>query len=146
LDALDGAVFAVEMVGGGTFEIRLMPWAAPTNAYRFARLAEAGYYDGLTFHRVVANFVLQGGSPDANEYSGDGPFTRDEVGLIGNWRGTLGVSTRGRDTGDGQMFINLVDNVRLDHDYTVFAEVARGMGVVDQVLEGATIRRIRRIR
>jgi cyclophilin family peptidyl-prolyl cis-trans isomerase len=90
----------------------------------------------------VPNFVVQGGSPGANEYAGAGPFTRDELGLQGNWRGTVGLSTRGRDTGDAQMFINLVDNVRLDHEYTVFAEVARGMDVVDRVLEGAVILRI----
>jgi cyclophilin family peptidyl-prolyl cis-trans isomerase len=51
------------------------------------------------------------------------------------------VSTRGRDTGDGQLFINLVDNVRLDHDYTVFGVVTEGMDVVDRVLEGAVIER-----
>ena len=90
---------------------------------------------------MVPFFVVQGGSPLANEYVGDGPFTRDEVGLE-NRRGTVGVSTRGRDTGDGQIFVNTVDNVRLDHDYTVFAEVVRGMDVVDRMQEGARIRRI----
>src|SRR5438067_1354390 len=80
------------------------------------------YYDGLTFHRVLPNFVIQGGSPGANEYVGDGPFMRDEVGRS-NTRGTVGISTRGRDTGDAQIFINLVDNQRLDHEYTVIAEV-----------------------
>ena len=54
----------------------------------------------------------------------------------------MGVSTRGRDTGDGQIFIDLVDNPRLDHDYTVFADVVRGMDAVDGLLEGATIERV----
>lgn len=131
----------IEMMDGGIVELQLFPFAAPTNVARFVRLARAGHFDGLTFHRIVPNFVVQGGSPHANEYSGDGPFTRDELGT-GNWRGTIGLSTRGRDTGDGQVFINLIDNVRLDHDYTVFAEVVRGMDVVDQLLEGARIRRV----
>jgi cyclophilin family peptidyl-prolyl cis-trans isomerase/HEAT repeat protein len=144
LDSLDGAVYAIEMQDGTSFELRMRAWDAPTNAHRFARLADAGYFDGLTYHRVVPNFVVQGGSPGANEYAGDGPYTRDELGLHGNWRGTVGLSTRGRDTGDGQMFLNLVDNVRLDHEYTVFADVASGMDVVDRILEGATIRRITR--
>ena len=85
--------------------------------------------------------MIQGGSPNANEYQGDGPFTRDEVGLIGHWRGFVGVSTRGHDTGDGQIFVNLIDNVRLDHAYTVIGAVTQGMDVVDAVLEGSVIER-----
>jgi cyclophilin family peptidyl-prolyl cis-trans isomerase len=104
--------------------------------------ARQGYYDGLDMHRVVPNFVVQGGSPGANEYAGDGAFMRDELGLVSNVRGTLGVSTRGRDTGDAQFFINLLDNPRLDHDYTVFAQVAAGMDVVDRLLEGDVIERV----
>ncbi|HEX6132843.1 MAG TPA: peptidylprolyl isomerase [Longimicrobiales bacterium] len=136
------STFVLVMQDGGEIAIRLMPFDAPTNAARFARLARAGYYDGLTIHRADYNFVVQGGSPGANEYSGDGPYTRDELGEP-NWRGTVGLSTRGRDTGDAQFYINLVDNVRLDHEYTVFGVVTRGMDVVDRLREGAVIRRIR---
>lgn len=132
---------AIEMADGGRIELELFPLDAPTNAWRFARLARSGYFDGLTFHRVVPFFVVQGGSPLANEYVGDGPFTRDEVGLE-NSRGTVGVSTRGRDTGDGQIYFNTVDNVRLDHDYTVFARVVSGMEVVERMTEGARIERV----
>jgi cyclophilin family peptidyl-prolyl cis-trans isomerase len=128
------------MRGDGAIVIDLFSELAPLNAWRFVRLARQGYFDGLTFHRWEPNFVVQGGSPGANEYAGDGPYTRDEVGGS-HWRGTLGVSTRGRDTGDGQIFINLVDNVRLDHDYTVLGEVLDGMDVVDRLLEGAVIER-----
>jgi len=130
------------MRGLGSIELRLLAFEAPTNAARFARLARAGYFDGLTFHRVVPGFVIQGGSPGANEYVGDGPYTRDELTLDSHRRGTVGVSTRGRDTGDGQIFLNLVDNPRLDHNYTIFAEVVDGMELVDRLLEGATIGRI----
>ena len=143
LDSMARAEVVLVMEGGGEISLRLMPWLAPTNAARFVRLAREGYYDGLTFHRVVPNFVVQGGSPSANEYAGDGPYTRDELSLEGNWRGTVGLSTRGRDTGDAQLYINLVDNIRLDHDYTVFAEVVRGMDIVDALLEGAVIREVR---
>lgn len=142
LRALEKVRMIIEMADGGTIELRLLPFDAPTNVARFVRLARAGYYDGLTFHRVAPNFVIQGGSPAANEYAGDGPFTRDELGLAGNWRGTVGLSTRGRDTGDAQLYINLVDNVRLDHDYTIWAEVASGMDVIDRVLEGAVMQRV----
>jgi cyclophilin family peptidyl-prolyl cis-trans isomerase/HEAT repeat protein len=141
LDSLARARVLIEMADGGRILLRLFAWDAPTNAARFARLAQQRYFDGLTFHRVAANFVIQGGSPRANEYAGDGPYTRDEVGLP-NWRGTVGLSTRGRDTGDAQIYVNLIDNIRLDHDYTVLAEVIGGMDIVDRVQEGALIRSI----
>ncbi len=132
----------VTMQRGGAFELQLLADDAPATVARFVRLARQGYYNGLTFHRVVPNFVLQGGSPGANEYMGDGPFMRDEVGLRTHARGTLGISTRGRDTGDAQIFVNLVDNPRLDHQYTVFAAVATGMDVVDGIVEGDVIERV----
>ena len=128
--------------GGGSFEMRLFVDESPATISRFVAAARRGYYNGLTFHRVVTNFVIQGGSPGANEYVGADRFMRDELGLRSHERGTLGISTRGRDTGDSQIFVNLIDNWRLDHDYTVFAEVVRGMDVVDAVLEGDVIARI----
>ena len=132
----------ITMQRGGRFNLRLFANEAPATVARIVRLAKQGYYNGLTFHRVVPNFVLQGGSPGANEYVGDGPYLRDELGLRTHARGTLGISTRGRDTGDAQLFINLVDNPRLDHNYTVFAEVTAGMDVVDSILEGDVIDRV----
>jgi cyclophilin family peptidyl-prolyl cis-trans isomerase/HEAT repeat protein len=144
-ESIDGTLplyARVVMRGGGAFDLALLTEDAPASVSRFARLASREYYDGLTFHRVLPNFVIQGGSPGANEYAGDGPFMRDELGLRSNRRGTVGVSTRGRDTGDAQFFINLLDNPRLDHEYTVFAEITSGMDVVDAILEGDVIERI----
>ena len=128
--------------GVGVFEIALFTSQAPATVLRFAHLAEAGYYNGLTFHRVVPNFVIQGGSPGANEYVGDASFMRDEVGLWPHVRGAVGISTRGHDTGDAQIFVDLVDNPRLDHTYTVFAQVLNGIEIVDQILEGDVIERV----
>ena len=142
VDALRDARLRFTMTGRGTFELRLLVDEAPLSALRVATRAREGYYNGLTFHRVVPNFVVQGGSPGANEYMGDGPYMRDEVGLISHQRGTVGISTRGRDTGDAQIFINLVDLPRLDHTYTVFAEVIAGMEVVDALVEGDVIERV----
>ncbi len=139
LDRLAKTTVRVRMKGLGAFELRLLPEWAPVSCATFARLAGSGYYTGLTFHRVVPDFVVQGGSPGANEYAGATRYLRDEVGRVSQDRGTLGISTRGRDTGDAQIYINLVDNPRLDHDYTVFAQVVRGMDVVDRILEGDTI-------
>jgi len=132
----------VTIRGIGSFDLALFTSQAPATVLRFARLAESGYYNGLTFHRVVPNFVIQGGSPGANEYIGDAAFMRDEVGAWPHVRGAVGISTRGHDTGDAQIFIDLVDNPRLDHDYTVFAQVLNGIEIVDQILEGDVIDRI----
>ncbi len=128
--------------GGGSVVVRLFTDETPATIARITRLARAHYYDGLTFHRVVSGFVIQGGSPGANEQVGDASFMRDEVGMRSHDRGTLGISTRGRDTGDAQFFVNLVDNPRLDHDYTVFGEVISGMDVVDHILEGDVMARV----
>lgn len=142
VDALRDARLRFVMAGKGAFDLRLLVDEAPLSSLRVATRAQEGYYNGLTFHRVVPNFVIQGGSPGANEYTGDGPYMRDEVGLVSHRRGTVGISTRGRDTGDAQIFVNLVDSPRLDHTYTVFAEVVSGLDVVDSILEGDVIERV----
>ncbi len=140
VNALRGKALRVHMAGRGFFDIALEVEAAPLTAVRIARRAGEGYYDGLTFHRIAANFVIQGGSPGANEYTGEPFYMRDEVGL--HIRGTVGISTRGRDTGDAQIFVNTIDSPRLDHVYTVFGTVIAGMDVVDGVLEGDLIQRV----
>lgn len=131
--------------GGGTFDVRLRGDVAPIMAARLAAFATRGYYDGLSWHRVEHDFVIQGGSPGANEYVGHPLALRDELGTVSHRRGTLGMSTRGHDTGDAQWFVNLRDNARLDRDYTVWGEVIAGIDIVDGILEGDTIRSVRRL-
>ena len=131
----------VRMKSGKVFVIDLHPDVAPLSVARFVRLARDGYYNGLSFHRVVPNFVIQGGSPAANEYSGDTLYMRDEISSLSHVRGAVGLSTRGRDTGDAQIFVNLVDNPRLDFEYTVFGFV-QNPDDVDNILEGDVISRI----
>jgi cyclophilin family peptidyl-prolyl cis-trans isomerase/HEAT repeat protein len=138
--ALRGKSLRFHMAGRGYFDVGLDVEAAPLTAIRIARRAGEGYYKGLTFHRIAPNFVIQGGSPGANEYMGEPHYMRDEVGL--HVRGTVGISTRGRDTGDAQIFVNLIDSPRLDHIYTVFGTVVAGMDVVDGTLEGDVIERV----
>ena len=142
VDALRGMTLRIVMATGDTIDAELLTEEAPLTVVRVARLARRGYYDGLTFHRVAPNFVIQGGSPGANEYAGDGPYMRDELTALSHERGTFGISTRGRDTGDAQLFVNLVDNPRLDFDYTVWARVTQGGDALDRVGEGDTIRRL----
>ena len=134
-----------ESSGGGSFVVRLRGDVAPIMAARILALAKSHYYDGLDWHRVEPDFVIQGGSPGRNEYVGHPRYLRDELGTIPHLRGTVGMSTRGHDTGDAQWFVNLKDNPRLGRDYTVFAEVIEGMGVVDGILEGDVIASIEEI-
>jgi cyclophilin family peptidyl-prolyl cis-trans isomerase/HEAT repeat protein len=132
----------ITLKSGKIFYIQLRTDLAPLTVTRFVRLARAGYYNGLTFHRVVPNFVIQGGSPHANEYAGDALYLRDEIGVASHVRGTVGLSTRGRDTGDAQLFINLVDNPRLDFDYTVLGTAGpmdERTDVISDIQEGDSI-------
>ncbi|HUF29761.1 MAG TPA: peptidylprolyl isomerase [Gemmatimonadaceae bacterium] len=139
-------VAMAESSGGGSFDVRLRGDVAPMTAARILELARTGYYDGLTWHRVEHDFVVQGGSRGHNEYVGLDGYFRDELGTVPHLRGTVGMSTRGHDTGDAQWFINLKDNLRLGRDYTVFAEVVEGIDVVDAILEGDIIETITPIR
>ena len=126
----------INLVGRGALQLELLVEDAPVAVARFLALARGGYYNNnLTFHRMAPNFVIQGGSPGANEYAGISRYLRDEIGAP-NLRGAVGLSTRGRDTGDGQIYIDLIDVPRLDSDYTIFARVVAGMVFVDGVLEG----------
>ena len=137
-------VARVDLDTGRFFQIAFDKSVAPLAYARLARLIREGYFNGLTFHRVAPNFVVQGGSPGANEYEGSTLYMRDEIGYLEHRPGTFGLSTRGRDTGDAQVFINLVDNMRLDFDYTVFGRLARAeeLEVVNDIQEGTAIVRI----
>ncbi|MBL0180285.1 MAG: peptidylprolyl isomerase [Gemmatimonadetes bacterium] len=128
--------------GGGSFTIRLFAGEAPATTARLLRLAREGFYNGHVFQRVEANFVTQGGGGDASEYVGDGPFMRDELALRSQFRGTIGISARGRDTGDAQLYLNLADNPILDHEYTTAGDVIAGLDVAEGILAGDVIARV----
>jgi len=126
--------------GGGSFVVRLRGDAAPIMVARILELVRINYFNGGDWHRVEHDFVIQGAGHGSNEYVSLLPsYFRDELGGMHHLRGSIGMSTRGHDTGDGQWFVNLKDNLRLDRDYTVFAEVVEGMDVVDRILEGDAI-------
>ena len=128
--------------GGGSFVVRLRGDVAPIMAARILALVRSGYYDRQAWYRVEPNFVIQGPSRGDNEYVGHPRFLRDELGTVPHVRGTVGMSTRGHDTGDAQWFVNLKDNLNLGRDYTVFGEIVEGVDVADGVLEGDVIERI----
>jgi cyclophilin family peptidyl-prolyl cis-trans isomerase len=125
----------------GSFELALFTSEAPATVLRFAALAESGYYDGSIFDRVAPNDVLEGGAHRGSEPAVADPL-RDEVGLWPHVRGAVGISASRRDAGSPRFFVNLVDNPRFDHRYTVFAQVLNGMDVVDRIVEGDVIERL----
>lgn len=114
---------------------------APLTASKFLKLIKSEFYNDLSFHRVVPNFVIQGGDPDGTGFGGPDELMRDEISQLSHIRGTVGIATAGKDTGGSQFFINHAPNLHLDGNYTVFAKVIKGMKVVDQIAPGDRILR-----
>ncbi|MBW3670421.1 MAG: peptidylprolyl isomerase [Acidobacteria bacterium] len=132
------------LVGAGAIEILLLAQDAPIAAVNFADLAEAGYYDGTSFMRVVPNFVIQGGDPRNDMSGGPGYSIRDEINLQKYTRGAVGMALSGPDTGGSQFFITHSPQPHLDGGYTIFGRVTDGMtATVDQIRRGDTVTTIR---
>ncbi|NQD36857.1 peptidylprolyl isomerase [Permianibacter sp. IMCC34836] len=112
----------------GAIDIVLLPEAVYTAA-NFAKLADSGFYNGTVFHRVIGNFVAQGGDPTATGDGGPGWRIREELSQLPHAPGYIGVATSGKDTGGSQFFINTGRNPHLDWHYTVFAKVEAGLDV-----------------
>ncbi len=115
---------------------------APLTVMNFINLAKDGFYSGLVFHRVVPNFVIQGGDPDGNGWGGPGYHIRCEYSDEPFRRGTVGIATSGKDTGGSQFFITHSPQPHLDARYTVFGQVTEGMDVVDQIIKGDIIQSV----
>jgi cyclophilin family peptidyl-prolyl cis-trans isomerase/HEAT repeat protein len=127
----------------GTVEIELSLLDAPLTAYNFAHLARQGSLDGLTIHRVVANFVVQDGDSRGDGEGGPGYTIRDELNQQPYLRGTVGMALDWADTGGSQYFITHSPQPHLDARYTVFGHVVAGMDIVDQLSVGEVVRRVR---
>lgn len=122
----------------GDVVIRPLADEAPQMVETFGRLAAAGRFDGLTFHRVVPDFVVQGGDPTGTGW-GDAGFTiRSEWNRESYDRGKVGIAHSGKDTGSCQLFITHAPQPHLDARYTIWGEVVSGMDVVDQIQRGDT--------
>lgn len=124
----------------GEIEIELYGDDAPQTAANFGRIAGAGKYDGLTFHRVVPDFVVQGGCPRGDGWGDMGYNIRSEFNEHHYERGAVGIAHAGKDTGGSQFFITHSPQPRLDGRYTVFGHVVKGMEVVDSIKQGDTFR------
>lgn len=126
----------------GVIELELFVLDAPLTVENFIRLARGGFYNGLTFHRVVPNFVVQAGDPRGDGNGGPGYTIRCEISTRPYLRGTVGMALSGKDTGGSQFFITHLPQPHLDGGYTVFGQVTRGMEVVDRIESGDLIREI----
>jgi len=120
----------------------------PVTAGNFKKLVEEGFYDGVIFHRIIPNFMIQGGDPTGTG-SGGPEYKIDDEFVAGhsNVRGTLSMANSGPNSGGSQFFINLVDNSFLDYDkqpvtskHPVFGEIVEGMDVVDKIASVTTER------
>ena len=127
----------------GTIEIELSVLDAPQTAQNFITLARKGYFNGLQIHRVVPNFVIQGGDPRGDGTGGPGYSIRDELNDRPYLRGTVGMALSGPDTGGSQFFITHSPQPHLDAKFTVFGHVVSGMEVVDKIQQLDVIERVR---
>lgn len=145
------ATSAVIKTEKGDITVEFYPGDAPKTVTNFATLAKNGFYDNLTFHRVEAGFVIQGGDPNGNGTGGTsiyGPNFEDELNqeaasyITGYKEGVLAMANRGPNTNSSQFFIMLADNDTLPKDYTIFGKVTAGMDVVKQIAVGDKIETI----
>src|SRR5690606_8797670 len=128
----------------GTIRVELYPDKAPLTVANFVNLARRGFYDGLNFHRVIADFMIQGGCPRGTGTGGPGYRFEDETDNgVAHERGVLSMANAGPDTNGSQFFITHIRTDWLDGKHTVFGKVAEGMDVVDAIRQGDGIRSIR---
>jgi peptidyl-prolyl cis-trans isomerase B (cyclophilin B) len=130
----------IEMENGKKIKIELYPEIAPITAANFEKLVKEGFYDGLIFHRVIENFMIQGGCPDGTGMGGPGYSIKGEFasnGIKNDLKHTRGVISMARsmrpDSAGSQFFIMHKDAPHLDGEYAAFGKVVEGMDVVDEI-------------
>ncbi|MBC7111522.1 peptidylprolyl isomerase [Methanothermobacter thermautotrophicus] len=127
----------------GDIELILFEEDAPNTVVNFEKLSNSGFYDGLTFHRVIPDFVIQGGCPVGDGTGGPGYTIKCEINPNRHVKGALSMAHAGRDTGGSQFFITLSPQPHLDGVHTVFGKVVRGMDVVESIERGDRMLRVR---
>lgn len=130
----------------GVMKVQFFEKDAPKTVKNFLDLSEKGYYNGLDFHRVIPNFVVQGGCPDGTGAGGPGYSIPCELEGENQYhdKGVLSMAHRGRNTGGSQFFIchNRQNTQHLDRQHTVFGKVVEGVDVIDQIRQGDKIEKI----
>ncbi|MDY6903579.1 MAG: peptidylprolyl isomerase [Thermodesulfobacteriota bacterium] len=138
-------VYKVTMeINKGVIELELYPQYAPKTVNNFVFLVEKGFYDGVVFHRVIPDFVIQGGDPTGTGTGGPGYQFEDEV--AGNpmthERGVISMANAGPNTNGSQFFITHSPQPHLNGKHTVFGKVVSDMAVVDAIEQGDTMNRV----
>jgi peptidyl-prolyl cis-trans isomerase B (cyclophilin B) len=128
----------------GPVRVELYPEKAPLTVANFVNLAKRGFYDGLNFHRVIKDFMIQGGCPQGTGTGGPGYKFEDEANNgVRHERGVLSMANAGPNTNGSQFFITHVATPWLDGKHTVFGKVVDGMDVVDKVAQGDKIQSVK---
>lgn len=135
---------AVIETAKGKIRLTLFAGEAPLTVANFVNLAKRGYYDGLKFHRVIPDFMIQGGDPSGNGTGGPGYQFRDEFSakLKHDGPGVLSMANAGPDTNGSQFFITHKETAWLDRRHSVFGRVTAGQDVVDRISQGDAIQRV----
>lgn len=130
----------------GILKLEFFEKDAPKTVENFTKLAKEGYYDGLTFHRVIPDFVIQGGCPNGNGTGGPGYEIDCELDGDNQYhdKGVLSMAHRGRNTGGSQFFIchNRQNTQHLDGNHTVFGKVVEGLELIDQIHQGDVMEKV----
>ncbi len=127
----------------GPIKVELFADKAPLTVANFVNLVKHGFYDGLIFHRVIADFMIQGGCPEGSGRGGPGYRFEDEANNgVRHERGVLSMANAGPNTNGSQFFITHIKTDWLDGKHTVFGKVTEGLDVVDSVKQGDLINKI----
>lgn len=128
----------------GPIRVELYPDKAPLTVANFVNLAKRGFYDDLNFHRVIPDFMIQGGCPQGSGTGGPGYKFEDETkNGVGHERGVLSMANAGPNTNGSQFFITHIATTWLDGKHTVFGKVLEGLDVVDAVKQGDKINSVK---
>jgi cyclophilin family peptidyl-prolyl cis-trans isomerase len=129
----------------GTLTLELAPLEAPLTTLSFLQLARQHFFDGQRFHRVVPDFVVQGGDPRGDGFGGPGYALRDEINRRRYVAGAVGMALSGPDTGGSQFFVTLSPQPHLDGGYTVFGRLTSGVDLLERIRQGDHLLRIREL-
>ncbi|MBC2697056.1 MAG: peptidylprolyl isomerase [ANME-2 cluster archaeon] len=127
----------------GNIVLELFENDAPNTVANFVKLINKGYYNGLKFHRVIPNFMVQGGCPVGNGTGGPGYAIKCEINPKKHLTGTLSMAHAGKDTGGSQFFITHSPQPHLDGVHTVFGQVIEGMDVVNAIRQGDVMKQVK---